>query len=44
METYNQLLKDKEAMDEDNSKLRQKRDEQKESVLRIEGAFTYVEE
>lgn len=39
---YNQLLRDKEAMDEDNSRLRQKRDEQKENVLRIERALTYV--
>ena len=43
METYNQLLKDKKAVDKDNSRLRQEKDEQKESVLKIKGAFTYIE-
>ena len=40
---YNQLLKDKKAVDEGNSRLKQERDEQRESVLRMEGALTYVE-
>ena len=41
---YNQLLKNKKAIDEDNSRLRQKQDEQKKSILRMEKALTYVEE
>ena len=44
VEMYNQLLRDKKAMDEDNSRLRQERNKQKESVLRMEKALTYVEE
>ncbi|MCJ1264007.1 hypothetical protein MMC22_003878 [Lobaria immixta] len=43
VELYNQLLREKEAVDEDNSRLREERDEQKERVLRMEGALTYVE-
>ena len=39
---YNQLLKDKEAVDEYKNRLRQKRDTQKESVLRMKRALTYV--
>ena len=41
---YNQLLKDKETMNENNNRLRQEKDVQRESVLRMEGALTYVEE
>ena len=40
---YNQFLRDKKAVDENNSKLRQERNEQKESVLRMEHALIYVE-
>lgn len=40
---YNQLLRDKEAVDENNSRLRQEKDEQKESVLKMKGALTYIE-
>lgn len=43
MKTYNQLLRDKKAVNKDNSKLRQERDEQKKSILRIKEALTYVE-
>lgn len=39
---YNQFLRNKKTMDEDNSRLRRERNEQKESILRIERAFTYV--
>ena len=40
---YNQLLKDKKAVNKDNSRLRQEKDKQKKSILRMEEAFTYVE-
>ena len=43
VEMYNQLLRDKKAVDENNSRLRQEKNEQKKSVLRMKGAFTYVE-
>ena len=44
VETYNQLLRDKKAMDKDNSRLKQERDKQKENILRMERILTYVEE
>ena len=31
-------------MDEDNSRLRQEQNEQRKSILRMEEAFTYIEE
>ena len=40
---YNQLLRDKEIVDEDNSRLKQEKNEQRKSVLRMKGVFTYVE-
>lgn len=43
VESYNQLLEDKKAAEKDNNRLRNERDEQKERVLRMEGALTYVE-
>lgn len=43
VESYNKLLTDKKIVDEDNSQLKQEIDEQKEWVLKIEGALTYVE-
>ena len=42
VKTYNQLLKNKKAVDEDKSRLRQESDAQKESVLKMEEALTYV--
>ena len=41
---YNQLLENNGTLKEDKSKLRHKVDEQKERVLRMEGALTYVKE
>lgn len=43
VESYNKLLTDKKVVDEDNSQLKQEIDEQKEWVLKIEEALTYVE-
>lgn len=40
---YNQLVRDKKTVDKNNNRLRQERDEQKKSVLRMKEAFTYIE-
>lgn len=40
---YNQLVRDKKTVDKNNSRLRQEKDEQKKSVLRMKRAFTYIE-
>lgn len=44
VETYNQLLRNKNVVNKDNSRLRQERNEQKKNILKMKGAFTYVEE
>lgn len=41
---YNQLLKNKAAMDEKNKKLLQEVEDQKAKILKMEGALTYVED